>query len=857
MVNLILLFSLFIFITPYISSAQTCPDSDNDGYADIICGGTDCDDTETTVYPGAPVLCDGLDNNCDGWRDYYTDRDEDLDGVFWCAGDCDDNDPNRSPNIQEGPYLDLTCSDGIDNDCDGYTDASDSQCSSFCSDNDRDGYGFPGSGDCPNGNATDCNDNNSSINPGAPDAICDGIDDNCSGTADDEYTTAGTSCGNCQGGVEVDTCAPLAPQHEGPLGDITCSDGIDNDCDLDTDGFDFDCTIACIDIDGDGYGANGVDDCTIGTAIEIDCNDNDSNINPGAYCNGIDEDCSSVADDGYIVTATSCGVGECGSNGQLECISGVEVNSCTEGTPDIEGPSTDPTCSDGLDNDCDGLIDEVIGIQDPDCSSFDVDDDRDGFTENQGDCNDTNDTVYPGAPILCDGLDNNCDGWQDYPTDVDKDNDGVPWCAGDCDDNDPTRSPNAQEGPYLDPTCSDGIDNDCDSYVDIDSECAAPTCDIKFAPQDGPHFWDLLDPADDSLLKRNCDWCHLDDTGTIDERNECQRCHADINDTSDPLNGVLKDHYPLAPPYGFGIALNVKVHSSSEVGNKYGNWDMNCMTCHNPHMQEQDNRYGTSYGKLIKEFICFDNPVTGLNVEEIIELTSATGDGSFADGPPHNENICEMCHTQTNYHRNDGSTTVHNDNADCIDCHLHSDGFQPVARSPHNTDLFNSNCDLCHVYIQGVIDFIATIPNQKCNNCHGERKAHTSSPLSNPLASGNYVYDILCVDCHDPMLSVGNNRKLIRQSISMSVIPGSLILSTTKWQTGSLADSAPRNENICETCHSLTNHNRGDGTGNGIHLDNIDYDGFYCMICHDHDTSFMTRGKTCVEENYPGISCTP
>ena len=38
--------------------------------------------------------CDGKDNNCDGKKDFTTDEDKDLDGEAWCAGDCDDNNPN-------------------------------------------------------------------------------------------------------------------------------------------------------------------------------------------------------------------------------------------------------------------------------------------------------------------------------------------------------------------------------------------------------------------------------------------------------------------------------------------------------------------------------------------------------------------------------------------------------------------------------------------------------------------------------------------------------------------------------------------------------------------------------------------
>ncbi len=85
-------------------------DATGDADQDSFCADVDCDDTDDTVFPGAPELCDGIDNACSG---AVPDEDADLDedGVSICGGDCDDE------AFDVGPDEDEVCGDGIDNDC--------------------------------------------------------------------------------------------------------------------------------------------------------------------------------------------------------------------------------------------------------------------------------------------------------------------------------------------------------------------------------------------------------------------------------------------------------------------------------------------------------------------------------------------------------------------------------------------------------------------------------------------------------------------------------------------------------------------------------------------------------------------
>ena len=89
-------------------------DSDGDGF--LACA--ECDDSDDTVFPGAPELCDGIDNDCDGAVP-DDEQDDDGDGFAPCDGDCDDSDPAVAPDGVE------VCEDGKDNDCDGVTDPED------------------------------------------------------------------------------------------------------------------------------------------------------------------------------------------------------------------------------------------------------------------------------------------------------------------------------------------------------------------------------------------------------------------------------------------------------------------------------------------------------------------------------------------------------------------------------------------------------------------------------------------------------------------------------------------------------------------------------------------------------------
>jgi len=348
-------------VVPPASYAQTCVDADGDGFADLACGGTDCNDANGAVHPGAVEVCDGLDTNCDGVQS-STDWDRDGDGFAACNGDCDDGDPNRFPGNPE------VCN-GVDDDCNGVIPVVEQ-------DLDHDGYLF-----CAV--PSDCVDTDPAVYPGSVEVCGDRKDNDCNGRVDE----VGCTCPDRDGDGYLDSVcggADCDDFHAGvnPVATELCTDGIDNNCngliDL-ADPSAVDCPV-CTDVDHDGYATEG------GLCGAVDCDDTRPSVHPGAVevCDGLDTNC-----DGVQWTtdhdADGDGVPVCGGD-------------CDDHDP-TRRPGLPEACN-GLDDDCNGVVPQA-----------ERDLDNDGYFACQGDCMVYDPAIRPGAAEVCgDTIDQNCDG---------------------------------------------------------------------------------------------------------------------------------------------------------------------------------------------------------------------------------------------------------------------------------------------------------------------------------------------------------------------------------------------------------------------------------------------------------------
>ncbi|MCO4748193.1 MAG: matrixin family metalloprotease [Proteobacteria bacterium] len=545
-------------------------DSDNDG----VTFPTDCDDSNSSIYPGATdTPYDGVDADCAGDSDYDADNDG-FDSSGYGGTDCDDN--NAAVNTTAQEVCDAA---NVDEDCDGAADDADLTVqgqAQYFYDSDGDGHADPTIDGwyCDPTSAwvtlyDDCDDTDADIYPGAPELCdtknndCDNrVDEGANGTAtwyadndgdgqgDAQNTTE--ACGQPSGFVsdsrDCDDSSALAL-----VGGTEECDDLDNDCDGSVDEAGSASRTFYEDTDGDGYGVNG--NTQFGCAAPSgfassagDCAPNDPNVNPGAteVCDAgnVDEDCDGGADDadpqGASGTSTVFVDGDgdnFGTGAALQLCdpasNHVAANGDCQDGDNTRYPTAPESCN-NIDDDCDNVTDEDAGDQ----STWYFDKDGDGYgnpnrTEfgcaqpddyvaNALDCNDETALMAPNLTEACDSLDNDCDNTVDedgtnprtFYLDADGDGHGV--------QNSTTQAcaePSGYSRTFGDCNDSDaGIHPDAqeicdDNNVDEDCDGAADNQDLSVTGTTRVYRdRDHDDYGNDDEFFDRCDWSDIDFT---------------------------------------------------------------------------------------------------------------------------------------------------------------------------------------------------------------------------------------------------------------------------------------------------------------------------------------------------------
>jgi len=472
------------------------------GFEDLYRGGdNDFEDmlvfVRGLVVPCVPAaeVCDGKDNNCDGLVD-----NDPVDTGTSCS-----TIPNNHPGVGEckagvwactggakvcinevGPTAEAC--DGKDNDCDGTAD------------NPPGGTFVPSLPNACPPQTQPCTAVTQCIN-GAPACVvthqpapetCNGVDDDCNGIIDDNPSDVGIQCtpsgieptiGECKVGITVCTNGTLSCSgYVGPTQEVC--DGKDNDCDGQADEAPLTGLAAQCSPQGVTVCTLGHEVCVSGVKVCVDFA-----FGEPETCNGVDDDCNGVIDDNLLDVGGPCGsdVGAC-EPGTLQCVAQTPGDPATDTIQCVGASLPANEVCDGVDNDCDGFVDE-----DPDGGGPQT---LPGVGQACGDpsgCG-AGITVCKNGAIACitgglgkaetcNGIDDDCNGIVD-------DNliDTGAFCgqsAGACEpgtiqcvpqvSGDPTTDQIAcvgGVGPVTE-VCN-GIDDDCDGFIDEDPDGSGP-----------------------------------------------------------------------------------------------------------------------------------------------------------------------------------------------------------------------------------------------------------------------------------------------------------------------------------------------------------------------------------------------
>lgn len=327
-------------------------------------------------------------------------------------------------------------------------------------------------------------------------------------------------------------------------------------------------------------------------------------------------------------------------------------------------------------------------------------------------------------------------------------------------------------------------------------------------------------------------------TQTVNGNVECSSCHG-VHDVANS-GALTTDGNLLRTPKGNGLCMdchNYPTHNG-----------MDCLDCHEVH-NTVDGILGNNIF-MIKDQIVVTTPApASASINASVVFTTESGDGSFADQIGGNDGICEVCHTTTTHHTNDGLNITHDDASDkrgqnCVGCHFHNVGFE--------TPSGPQTCVSCHSSAQtgsrggsaqivgagGEFDnslisrhTTSTLGNdpltQECEACHYENVGdHPTTEMMledsenlNTIWSGTDT-DVYCIGCHDG----SSNYPGLFPDLDTEAKYNKSSYVTTPHDTG---------DNSCMSCHESHGSQY-----TGLTMQATNYEN--CFACHDGGVASTT-----------------
>lgn len=259
-------------------------------------------------------------------------------------------------------------------------------------------------------------------------------------------------------------------------------------------------------------------------------------------------------------------------------------------------------------------------------------------------------------------------------------------------------------------------------------------------------------------------------------------------------------------------------------------WWFGCYTCHTLH--------GTENLDLISEEIDTDylppDYAVKSGLREVVFLNQE-GPNSYADGDDVYDGVCEVCHTETKYHRSDSSgDQTHFPGTKCTNCHDHSNYFQPTGIANHPRAV--TDCSNCHADNAAEPSNLLEIHGFDCQKCHPDFS------YDRTILGELGTFQGECFECHNPDIEETGNLQTPTKGHRCILCHGRQRRTRNKRE---FHEKHTKLAN-CVVCHGFI-PDMGTAIGSGSRE--------ICRLCHDTYRDW-TRITTIHKEMVPaGLSC--